>query len=425
MSLLPYDQLEKLSRIYDSSFYLFSEERLAENFRRIQKAFQSVYPNLIIGYSYKTNYLPYLCKKVDQWGAYAEVVSRMEYDLAMKVVKDPRRIIVNGPLKHFDDLAVAFSNRNIVNLDSFYEIDLVRQYCQLYPDQEVKVGIRINADISERGISPLQNGYPVSRFGFCVENGNAAFAIRELRNIQHVRVVGLHGHFSTNRSVRNYEKITSILSFLAREHLAEHIEYIDIGGGFYGNIPDSFGISNVPTFDDYAEAVGKIVNQELVSYGIQPTLIIEPGISLVADVFTFACRVVDSKQNRDHTFVLVDGSVNNVKPTMHDNNLPYHVIRRSSHLHEGRFHVVGYTCMEKDYLLKNVEGIMPQVGDYIVFENVGAYTIVFQPPFIKGRPPIFGYDRDGSYLILRAKEGFNEFFPATMYEFETPIQINV
>ena len=54
----------------------------------------------IIGYSYKTNYLPSLIKEMSNLGAYAEVVSRLEYDLALKIGVKPNKIIFNGPLKH-------------------------------------------------------------------------------------------------------------------------------------------------------------------------------------------------------------------------------------------------------------------------------------------------------------------------------------
>ena len=46
--------------------------------------------------------------------------------------------------------------------------------------------------------------------------------------------------------------------------ISEQIEYIDIGGGIYGELPKSFDI-NAPTFDDYAEAVCEIMKNEFKS----------------------------------------------------------------------------------------------------------------------------------------------------------------
>ena len=105
-------------------------------------------------------------------GAYAEVVSRLEYDLAIKIDVKPKKIIFNGPLKSKDDIEYALENESIINLDSIYEIDFVKEYALNNPNKQIKIGLRLNFDISQNGVSPLQEGYEVSRFGICVENGN-------------------------------------------------------------------------------------------------------------------------------------------------------------------------------------------------------------------------------------------------------------
>ena len=72
--------------------------------------------------------------------------------------------------------------------------------------------------------------------------------------------------------------------------------------------------------------------------------------------------------------------------------------------------------MEKDYLAHEVHGEIPYKDDYIIFENVGAYTIVFNPPFIKERPSIVAEDKD-DFFVVRKKETFKEFFNEDLYVF--------
>ena len=70
-------------------------------------------------------------------------------------------------------------------------------------------------------MSPLQDGFKQSRFGFCMENGNFEKALNELKQIENIDVVGLHGHCSTHiRSLKVYEKITQKLCDLSKEHMA-------------------------------------------------------------------------------------------------------------------------------------------------------------------------------------------------------------
>ena len=51
--------------------------------------------------------------------------------------------------------------------------------------------------------------------------------------------------------------------------------------------------------------------------------------------------------------------------------------------------LVGYTCMEDDYIA--VGQLLPrlEVGDLLRIRGVGAYTTVLKPPFIRGAPPIY------------------------------------
>jgi diaminopimelate decarboxylase len=412
-----YRKFNELENEFGSSYYLFNVSKLRENYKKIEQAFKSKYENFIIGYSYKTNYLPYLCKELSKLGAYAEVVSRLEYDLAIKIGEDPIKIIFNGPLKSKDDLDYALSNGSIINLDSIYEIDFVKEYALNNQNSQIRIGLRLNFDISENGVSALQEGYEVSRFGICVENGNLENALHALRDVKNIKIAGLHGHFSTrNREVESYRRITQKLCEIAKKYILDSLEYLDIGGGIYGELPKSFAANTPPTFNDYAEAVCKIMNTEFDGGDKKPALILEPGISMVANTFSFVAKVIESKKVRKQNFVLVDGSVHNIKPTMHKKNLPMKIVNKNESRKHGTYNIVGYTCMEKDYLAHEIQGEIPEKDDYVVFENVGAYTIVFNPPFIKERPSIVTIDGE-KVFVVRKKETLREFFNEDLYVF--------
>ncbi|WP_240035158.1 diaminopimelate decarboxylase [Neobacillus notoginsengisoli] len=415
---IDYKKMCELERDFGSSFFLLDVNKLRENYKKIEHAFKSRYENFIIGYSYKTNYLPYLCKELSKLGAYAEVVSRLEYDLAIKIGEDPRRIIFNGPIKSREDIQYALNNESIVNIESFYEADFVKEYALEHPKKQIKIGIRVNFDISDNGISPHQAGYDIGRFGICVENGDFQNLVMQLKELKNIKITGLHGHFSTSeRKAETYRIITEKLCRIAKESILDGLEYIDIGGGIYGELPKSFQ-TVAPTFDEYAQPICEVMNKEFNDFKNKPTLILEPGLAMVANVLIFIAKVIDIKNIRGNHFVLVDGSVHNIKPTMHKRNLPMHVIRQNevSGYTKEIFDVVGYTCMEKDYLAHDIAGALPQQDDYIVFENVGAYTIVFNPPFIKVRPSIVAVD-DGELVEVRRKETFRQFFNEELYYF--------
>jgi diaminopimelate decarboxylase len=73
------------------------------------------------------------------------------------------------------------------------------------------------------------------------------------------------------------------------------------------------------------------------------------------------------------------------------------------------YDLVGYTCMEKDYLINKLKMKKLEIGDYIKIKNVGAYTIVLTPPFIKEEPPIL-VSENGTYREIRKRQTVDNFF---------------
>ena len=85
--------IDSLLSRFGSPLYVFNETDFIENYRALCEAFREVYPNYTPGYSYKTNYTPYICDLVKKLGGYAEVVSDMELHIARKLgydYKEPR-----------------------------------------------------------------------------------------------------------------------------------------------------------------------------------------------------------------------------------------------------------------------------------------------------------------------------------------------
>jgi diaminopimelate decarboxylase len=122
---LSWQVLHQLEKDYGDSFYLLDIRQFESNYREFLHAFRSIYPKSNIGYSYKTNYTPRLCQSVNSLGGYAEVVSQMEYDIALGIGVPPSRIIFNGPLKEKENIEHAILAGSIVNLDSLPEVFMV------------------------------------------------------------------------------------------------------------------------------------------------------------------------------------------------------------------------------------------------------------------------------------------------------------
>lgn len=404
---IDWESLRKLEAKYGGSFYILDTTQFKSNYLEFLNAFRSIYLNSNIAYSYKTNYTPKLCQLVNAMGGYAEVVSQMEYELARRVGVPAPRIIFNGPFKTAQDLERALLSGSIVNLDSSYEVAIVSEVAGKYPEQEISVGLRCNFDIGTNSIS---------RFGFDVEKGELEYAFRKLNQIDNCEVGGLHYHSSALRSIDSYAlRARKILELTAMYFKSCPPRFIDLGGGFFGKMGGALKKQfscPIPEYQEYAQAIAPQFN-EVFSDQNGPELILEPGVAIVGDVMQFVAKVIDTKTIRSRKVALTTGSVHNIKPTMHGKNLPMRVYPppMNSPREEiaGTVDVVGYTCMEQDCLYREYPGNLAR-GDYLVFDNVGAYTIVFKPPFIRTSPPIIAYEAGLGYELVKRHQDFENVF---------------
>ena len=405
---LSWDTLRDLERRYGESFFVLDLPAFRKNYHEFLDAFRAIYPRSRIAYSYKTNYIPRLCREVDRLGGYAEVVSGMEYDLALRVGVDPTRIIFNGPYKREDDLERALLAGSIVNLDADYEVAALEGIARRHPHAKLTVGLRCNFVLDD---------IRSSRFGFDVEDGLAE-VFERLERIDNCVVAGLHCHFSSGqRSIASYaERTRRLLDLSARCFRDRAPRFIDVGGGYFSRMSPELRSQfpcPVPSYQQYAAAVASEVAAAFPDAG--PELILEPGAAITTDMMRFVAKVVARKRVGTREIALVAGSIHNIKPTLHDKQLPMRVVRASGDL-PGQaggvpVDVVGYTCMEHDCLYRDCkEAVRP--GDFVVFESVGAYTVVMKPPFIQPAPAILVDEGGGSFTVAKRPERCDDLFAA-------------
>ena len=387
---LKLELIEAINKKYQAdAFYLLYTDVFEENYFSFKKAGQKYYQNIQIGYSYKTNYLPCLCKLVQKWGGYAEVVSSMEYELAYDYYQiDGNRIIVNGPIHTKDFIYEVLNNGSLLQIDSMYILEYVKEFCLENPHKDINVTIRFNFSMQDAHFS---------RFGFDYTLENITHIKNILISCSNLNIQGFHCHFSTGkRSVAAFkERAEKLIQIYKKHFLEQNLKYLNFGGGFFSRMPqmlkEQFECS-VPAIEEYTEALGKTMIKEFGNQSLE--LIVEPGTALTADCMIFVCQVYDVKEIAGRKIALTNGSIHNIKPTLNTKNLPCYVVkkRKNRKICEMPYYITGYTCMEKDVMFEDYIGDIEK-GDYIVFENIGAYTNVYKPPFIKAQVPIISINK--------------------------------
>lgn len=390
-----------LAKQYGASFYLLDTERFQRNFQELTEAFRAYYPETVIAYSYKTNYIPRLCGLVNELGGFAEVVSNMELEIAKRLGVPAERTVFNGPWKDSGAMEEIALGGGLVNLDSTHDLDVFCALVERHPDQEVKAGIRCNFDVGD-GVT--------SRFGFDVASPDFEKALAFFREAPNAVLKGLHCHFASRGLNTWPSRVEGMLALVRR--LGLELEYLDLGGGLFGWMPESLAAqfdSPIPTYGEYAEAAAKPVAEFYRGKICRPKLLIEPGSAVAGDVMYFAAPVVSIKSVRGKEIATVLGSVYNINPTMNRKNPPIQVFSSLGASEHSNLDFGGFTCIESDYLYRHYSGPLA-VGDYALFGNVGSYSIVLKPPFILPNFPVLELAEDGEATEVKRSETFDDLF---------------
>lgn len=378
--------------------FIIYEDKLNENLIQLNQSLSATWGNCIIGYSYKTNSLPWIVDFMNKKGCYAEVVSNVEYELALKYGNIPKKIIFNGPNKGKNNFFEALKRGSIVNIDSWQEINWLEE---LKLSSDVGIGIRVNFDLEKD--CPLETvmGDEGGRFGFSYENGDLKRIIDQINKLEHVKVNGIHLHNSSKtRSIKIFEAISKKACEIA-DLFEYELDFINVGGGFFGGLPDR------PTFLDYMKSISSILSNRFDSKHTK--LIVEPGASLIASPISFLCEVIDVKDTVKKRIVTVNGSRNNIDPFMNKTNYFLDLLVQDENRNTINEQVIcGYTCMEHDRLIKLEDKTELEAGDRLLFNNVGSYTMCFSPLFIEYFPIVY-VKKDTNYTCVREAWGVEEY----------------
>lgn len=370
-------------------YFLISKEKLDKNIMAFVDALKDLWPNSILGYSVKTNSLPWVLEYLKSKEIYAEVVSDEEYQLACLMGYPHDKIIFNGPIKGGKIFSESCNNGTIINIDSKNDL----QYLKKYGHKKVNIGIRVNINpeiFDSKDVGYEEEGF---RFGFSDESGELKEAVEIVRTSCKKNKMGLHLH--CNSVTRSLEVYRAIARYAAKIITKYHIEvdYIDIGGGFFGGVPEK----TTPF-----EYINCIKNELQGVVDINETrLIVEPGSAIIGSVVDLYTTVVDVKDTCKSRIVTTDGSRIHIDPLWKKKNYMYSIqsFDDSIRVNMPRQVICGYTCMDHDRLMIVENEKELSIGDSIIYHRVGAYSMTFGGMFIRYYPDIYIEDGKEIYKV--------------------------
>lgn len=383
--------------------FILDEVEFQKNLSNFRHVLAKYFHNSVIGYSFKTNSLPYVVALAKKQGCYAETVSDAEYKLALRLGYTPEKIIFNGPIKGKEQFAEAFRKGSVINIDSQRELEWLEELSA----QGIAgmVGIRVNFDLEAALPGQTSMGEAGGRFGFSEENGSLTVAIKRIKAMSGIALTGLHMHVSSkSKKIDVYQELTKKACEIAKREDIK-LQYLDIGGGFFGGGDDG------KAYEGYVTTIAEV----LAEHGMQDvTLIVEPGASVIATAVDYVTEVVDVKETNRNCFVMTNGSRLHIDPFMRKEKYVYSLEKKSTENKANQV-ICGYTCMENDrfMVLADEKELVP--GDMVTYHIVGAYTMCFNSLFIEYLPMVYSKNAD-DYRVVRDRWGIEEYLQKNNWE---------
>jgi diaminopimelate decarboxylase len=173
------------------------------------------------------------------------------------------------------------------------------------------------------------------------------------------------------------------------------IRYVDLGGG----LGIAYAEDRPPAPTEYGQAIADAVR------GLDVTLLVEPGRSLVGNAGALLTRVLYLKGGASKTFVVVDAAMNDlIRPALYEAPPALRPVARPSGDTVIAVDVVGPVCESGDFLAHDRPLPPLAAGDLLAVMSAGAYGFVMASNYnARPRPAIALVDGE-RYDVVRARE---------------------
>lgn len=370
--LLPTDIIRRIADAEGTPFYVYGRTAIERNYARLSSALGE---RVRIMYSMKANPNPHVVGTLVRMGAGVEVASGGELRIALACGVDARSVVFAGPGKTDGELRLALrTGVSVINAESTGEIERIEKICEAL-GETAEIAIRVNPSEGIGG-ARIRMGGRAGPFG--IDQEKTEDVLRWVSTLPRVRCVGIHVYAGTQvldaHSLCDYvRRVIRMGLRLAANH---RFSAINVGGGFGvpyypGQQPLDMGV--------LAEAFREIGDELDRSDNGGVRLYAESGRYLVADAGCYVAGIVDIKESRKKTFVVLDGGGNHRPNSAADGA----IVRRNRKMRfivpkvspkTYRADIVGPLCSTMDRLAEQAE--IPAeiaVGDLVVIEDAGAY----------------------------------------------------
>lgn len=396
----------EIAKKYGTPVNVYDLTLIKEKIKTFKNAF-SKYENLTqVAYASKAFSSLALFEVLAEEDVSLDVVSGEELYLALKAGFEKSRIHFHGNNKSYEELKTAISEQiGCIVVDNFYEIVMIEK---LVNELNVTIDIllRVTPGVEAHTHEYITTGQADSKFGFDLASGQVDQAIKQIKEIENINMIGLHSHIGSQIfEVEGYEIVIEKLLQKASEWKKMYdfnLKVLNVGGGFGIKYTDDD--SPLP-LDKYAKAIIRSVRTHSAANNLNlPEIWIEPGRSIVGEAGTTLYTVGTQKDiPQIRKYVSVDGGMaDNIRPALYQAKYSGVLANKVVDLNEEVVSIAGKACESGDMLMWDVVLPQPKPGDILAMFSTGAYGYAMASNYNRlTKPAVVLIENGNDFLAIR------------------------
>ncbi|MEE1279578.1 MAG: diaminopimelate decarboxylase [Oscillospiraceae bacterium] len=397
-----------LAQKYGTPLYVMDESRIRYNIRQYVNAMKEAFgEKFLLLYASKACSFKEMYRIANDENIGVDVVSEGEIYTAKAAGFPMHRAHFHGNNKTDREISLAMdASVGYFVVDHADELVAISKEAQRRSITQ-KILLRITPGIDTHTFEAVMTGQVDSKFGSAIETGHAQEITRLALSLEGISLEGFHCHVGSQvfDSDTFFMSADIMLSFIAdiREKFGYTAKELDLGGGYGVRYLDSDPYidiaDNIRQVAEHIKAACKRLSLPV------PTILLEPGRSIVADAGMTLYTVGSIKRLDGYkNYVSVDGGMSD-NPRFALYGAPYTVVLPEK-MHEScdfECSVVGKCCESGDILQENVK--LPQSvkrGDLLAVLTTGAYNYSMASNYNRNpRPPVVMLSEQSERVVVR------------------------
>ncbi len=372
-------------RVGSTPFFAYDRQLLTERVALLRSALPA---EVGLSYAIKANPMAAVVQHLSGLVDGFDVASGLELRVALDTPMAPERVSFAGPGKSVAELTQAVAAGVTVEVESFVEAERLVAVGDRV-GRTPRAAVRVNPDFAIKGAGMRMGGGP-QQFG--VDSEVVPQLVKDLVGAG-VDLVGYHVFAGSQNLqatlIAQAQAQTVDLVARLQEETGVPVRTLNLGGGFgipYTSRDVPLDLSAVG--EHLAELVAGPIRTQLGAASVS----IELGRYLVGECGVYVTSVIDRKESRGHTYLVVDGGMHHQLAASGNfgqairRNYPLALGNRMDQSTREVVSVVGCLCTPLDLLGDRVELPPGRIGDLVVIFQAGAYGLTASPTAFLSHP---------------------------------------